>query len=181
MVIGILEILITAVISSGVVAYFFDRRLKRLASYEKTTNEMMGRMLIGAEQVLSAAKEVDDTVSSIETMVSADNFSASDLSLLRTELVKSLADLVTIIRAHRIYITPMMPMGESSVHTDSHTAMSLNVEHLLRAFSTGDEARTKDLVQALRESASRCHHQYHEMCRSVTKTMKGINLGKPIF
>jgi hypothetical protein len=180
MVIRILEIVVAVIISSGAVTYFFNKRLKRLASYEKTTNEIMNRMLTGTEQVLSSAQELDETITKIEKAVDAERPLITNLSLLADELSRNFFDVKTKIRAHRIYITPMMPMGDSTAHTDTHAALRGVIDRLVMISSRNEEP-TEDLIPDIKRVATACHGQYREMCKSISQIMKDINSGKAIF
>jgi hypothetical protein len=180
-VIKILEIIVAVVASSGIVAYFFNKRLKRLASYEKITNEIMSRMLIGIEQVLSNAKHLDESVEKIEDAVSTSNLSVSQLRDLEKELLVNYVKVKQTLDAHRIYITPLMPMGGSTTYAVAFTAMKGWLELLIDTLCDSNKSEAIEEVKAIRKEASRCHGQYQEMCKSIAQIMNDINSGKPIY
>ncbi len=69
----IFKMAIPALASSSVVAYYYQKRLKRIGSFEAITNTLLQRLIEGASDVHWAADDLRYSVASITKLVAADD------------------------------------------------------------------------------------------------------------
>ena len=170
----IVKVLLPAIVSSSLVAYFFEKRLRRLGSYEEITNKLMERMLNGIEDAFVRARQVNAVILGIEKLISSEDINPERASQLQAKLGDELMQVLDAIAVHRIYITALIPFGASTDYADTHLALCLALELLAKQLQDGRLDEASRLAKQIRELIADSKALYEDLCGNVTAIKKKI-------
>jgi hypothetical protein len=179
--IEVLKIGIPAVVSSGLVAYLFQKRLKRLGSYEKITNTIMERMLLGIEDVFRNVRHIHETIAEIESLVSQEPLNPALIKLKHGVLLRQHSAVKASIHAHRIYITALIPFGGSSKFLGDLNGIGMGAEILAEELNKEDEGKFLLIKKDLAEIISSWQTNYTQLCEKLQDIKKKILNGQPVL
>jgi hypothetical protein len=178
----IAKFLTGAAIGSGLVGFYFQRRLKRTASYEATTAVLLEKMLIGVEQVISAAEKTAAVCKEIEGVI--DQHTGHEIA----RLLPAFTDQWTITRqriaAHRFYLTPLIPYGVSWSYETRQTVV-VGYLRMLHMHHSGERILPREKIAHVEQELLKAVREFlkeHNTLRDTgDRILRDINGGKPIF
>ena len=169
-----IKIIIPAIISSGLVAYFFQKKLKRVGSYEGITKILMERMIQGIEDVFSKIRRINDDVLELEKLISTESVSYERLNSTKDTLKETLFQYKEALDAHRIYITSLIPMGGSSHYYDTYVSLVYLIDLYLEFIKSNDNQKLAYVRTKLDEQIKIAKELYRQACINITDTKKRI-------
>jgi hypothetical protein len=172
----ILKVAIPAVLSSTAVTYYFQKRLKRIGSYEAVTQVLLQRMLDGAQAVLAPAQTVDRLALEILDLYKEELPKEERVRPLLTKIESTTAALMNSIYVHRMYITEFVPYGGSTHFNNRTTVITGYMELLLEGKLENEQ--TSEARSALLLAAERLRSDVHSVRESVERVRKNILAGK---
>jgi hypothetical protein len=128
---------VPAVLSSSIVAFYFQRRLKRIGSFEKVTEYMLQRMVDGGEDL---NRMLDDLCKQGEELYAEMKKVPPDVAVNRKLVVSfrlAQGKFKEKLDIHRIYITHLVPFGTSDAWEQPAVAMAGIADFILSQYESG--------------------------------------------
>lgn len=184
-VLEILKITMPALASSGVVAYLFNRKAKRLEVYKEVANNVVNKMLTGMEDLQAAEKGYYESITKIQRLITKVDFTnefIKQLNTLTQDLRISCGIICQTIDRHRIYITPLIPYGESGgVYAMPTRNISVLAELIEKAYKNNDDQKFQESIELIDSVANEAAEGHKEFRAALEKIIKKIINGRPVF
>lgn len=180
----ITKVVLPALVSSGIIAYFFNKRLKRLSSYQAITDELFKRMLQGMEEILKEANSIREALSSLNEAVSMSTTSPHFIEEVRAGQEKfgeAIQNFRRVVDHHRMYITPLMPYGKSHEYYDCFASLNGCIDGIEHAVENDDIGRIHEWQSRFKANFERGVELHNKLRIQIDSIIKDINDGRNIF
>jgi len=101
---GIIKVVVPAVASSSIVAFYFQMRLKRIGSFENVTSILLERMLTGAERIQDVLQARSYTVNRLCEEMEFENCEYRHVESPINSFRAQCEELREELRANRIFV-----------------------------------------------------------------------------
>ena len=175
------KVLVSALASSSVVAYFYQKRLKRLGSFEAITNTLLQRLMDGANDVYGSANKVRCRLSAINLLLCEKDLSAAAIREEEDALHSETITLNLTLALHRIYITKLIPFGGSQNLITPPACVQgwlrLIVKRLDEGRSKEDDTFIRDSILEISTNSENFDTDFFELCRAIESAKNDILAG----
>jgi hypothetical protein len=175
--IEIIKVLLPAIISSTLVTYIFQAKLRRLGTYENITNLMMERMLDGINDVFTKNSNLNRAVLELSDILNMENFDTKKFEAAVRELRRYIEEYTTSVQAHRFYITSLIPFGGSSRYLDTYIGIIGCSKLYTLDLDENGEVAASISKQDLEQTLEKAKKQYIEVCEKINDIKKRIMKG----
>lgn len=185
----IAKIIISVLISTGILSIYLQVKIKRIGSYEKPTETVVGNTLIGIEEFFSKARTIDNIIEKIEQEIARDTPSVLLLRAYLNELKTKTTEALTAVDKHRMYLTPLLQLGATESYFFAIRCVEIVTEEILselKARSTNIEEKGKlDSYLSRKKDAQAdiqyAHEVYKSFCANIESVKRKVIRGKPIY
>ncbi|AEJ01798.1 hypothetical protein Nit79A3_2005 [Nitrosomonas sp. Is79A3] len=179
--IEVIKAIVGLIIGSGITSYFFTRKLKRLSGYERAVDDMLKALIEGTEQVSDRANLLKQTIQKVEIILRSAEIDLSYLQSIQVDLETQAMALKEAINTHRIYLTPLLPFGESSHVFNSINSISAGVSLLATYLPSMNESDRADALNTTIAEIAVYYDIHRKLCTSISAILAKLNSGKDIF
>jgi hypothetical protein len=185
-IIEIVKVLVSVLISTGILSIYFQTKLKRIGSYEKATETVIGNTLTGIEEVFAKARTVDKIIEKIESEIKRERPSPLLLRSYLGDLEKKKDEINKSVDTHRMYVTPLLELGTTDSYFFVLRCVELSIKEIIEltknrsdtSDSNADFDGRKKIAQVEIEHA---HEVFNTFCKKVEVTKKKVINGQPIY
>jgi hypothetical protein len=163
--------ILSALVSSGLIMVYYNERLKRLGSYEQITTRLLSKMADGVHDVYQALREIHEIANRLQLLLEGEPYNSPVIRSIEIELTNAQRSFKTVLAEHRMYVTPLIPLGESSAIQNVIFAL----QGCLELFREGVIPRDK-----VASAARNYQTQFVDVKRDLDKLRKAVLAGEII-
>ena len=167
----------SSAIVAAFVTYIQNRRIEKLKMFSKPNAKYYESLIDGVNTLLSNYKQIITSIVDIQEKCDTGDFNTStlkDYSIAQTEYVTSL-------RAHRVYLVPFLPFGDSNVYAGLQDLQAISMRlGLIFDPEVDDTSRSEDLEQ-LKISIKRLIKNYEYLSDRANRVVRDMANGKLRF
>ena len=186
LIIEIVKILVSVLISTGILSIYFQTKLKRIGSYEKATETVVGNTLAGIEEVFAKARVIDKIIEKIEAELSREKPSALLLRSHLIDLEKKRDEINKSVDEHRMYVTPLLEFGTTDSYFFVIRCVELAVNEAIELVKSRPDIADNNQEFIERKKNAQvdilhAHEVFKTFCDKVKVTKKKVMKGQPIY
>jgi hypothetical protein len=175
----IVKIVLPALLSSILTTFYFQKRLRRLGDFQEATKTLLQRFIEGANEVFQMAQKLDMQVQEVSNELERVPIDIAKLHATVHDLCKHSEVFRTVLSDHRIYITSLLPFGESGGYNAfvRHISGFISILYSPEGLSSTPEEQ-EEMLSATREAIKGMHKEFLKLRETLDRCHKNILDGK---